>query len=595
MLQRCNYVRIRMQHQYLSEAHYDAFRNSSQFMAVYDSGAESFVELNDSMKTRMGSASVGTIKTLVVSENAIYLTLSGIPCRLKKLVNLTTEVHLVEIFPAHTKTWNQSSDLVQLTDLTSDGVWEWFPPLNFEYMSQRYWDILGYDQKEMHEKPNAWMDLINPGDLKRVLKMNDDHIESKGGVPFHATVRYTHKNGSEVFVLCRGSIVDWLPDGTPWRMLGTHTDVTDIVKKDAVQAQSVFIARMSHEIRSPICTILNECELLQNEEQTSVITKTCQQLISLTDDILSLGDSKSDAIKLEQKEVDLRTILTHCNKRHRLEAKKKGIRVRLSTGDLPDIVLLDEVRFNQIMDNLLNNAIKYSNSGVITIDVEYESEDHACEIRVQDQGQGIPAAMHAKVFEEFVQGDRTMQGAGIGLTLTKTLSGLMGGNVVIEESEEGVGTTMLFTSILPLPNNGADLGKNKQGTINILIVDDMRTNRVILTRRLECVHSLGIKHTQITEAVDGQDALDKFLAGKGDFQLILMDCLMPVVDGFEATTKIHDECARMGIAPVPVVAVTASVSSDIREKCFSHGMKFVVTKPYTEQDLLLSIQDCIKT
>lgn len=575
---------------YLSETHYDAFRNSSQFMAIYDSAAERFVELNESMKTRMGSATVGTIKTLVTSENSIYLTLSGIPCRLKKLVNLTSGIHMVEIFPAHTKTWNQSSDLVQLTDLTSDGVWEWFPPLNFEYMSQRYWDILGYDQKEMQEKPNAWMDLINQDDLKRVLKMNDDHVESKGGVPYHATVRYTHKNGKEVFVLCRGSIVDWLPDGTPWRMLGTHTDVTDIVKKDAVEAQSVFIARMSHEIRSPICTILNECELLENEVQTSVIAKTCQQLISLTDDILSLGDSKSDTLQLDQKEINLQTILGQCNKRHRLEAKKKGIRVRLTTGDLPDVVLLDEVRFNQIMDNLLNNAIKYSDSGVITIDVEYDHDDYVCEIRVQDQGQGIPAAMHAKVFEEFVQGDKTMQGAGIGLTLTKTLSGLMGGNVVIEESKEGVGTTMLFTCILPPPN----IATGPQDSIRVLIVDDMRTNRTILTRRLECMKSLGIKQTQITEAVDGQDAHDKFVAAKGDFQLILMDCLMPVVDGFEATTKIHNECARMGIAPVPVVAVTASVSSDIREKCLSHGMKFVVTKPYTEQDLLLSIQACIK-
>ena len=585
-----------MMAQHLSEAHYDAFRDSSQFMAIYDSGAESLIELNDSMKTRMGSASVGTIKTLVASENAIYLTLAGIPCRLKKLVDLTTEVHLVEIFPAHTKTWNQSSDLVQLTDLTSDGVWEWFPPLNFEYMSQRYWDILGYDQKEMHEKPNAWMGLIHPDDLKRVLKMNDDHLESKGGVPYHATVRYTHKNGSEVFVLCRGSIVDWLPDGTPWRMLGTHTDVTDIVKKYAVEARSVFIARMSHEIRSPICTILNECELLQKEAQTGVIKKTCQQLISLTDDILSLGDSKSNALKLEQREVNLQTLLSQCNKRHRLAAKKKGIRVRLSTGDLPDIVLVDEVRFNQILDNLLNNAIKYSDSGVITIDVEYEPGDHMCEVRVQDQGQGIPAAMYAKVFEEFVQGDKTMQGAGIGLTLTKTLSGLMGGNVVIEESKEGVGTTVLFTSILPLPSNEADSGKEKKqrGTVNILIADDMRTNRTILTRRLECMHSLGIENTLITEAVDGQDAFDKFVAHKGDFQLILMDCLMPVVDGFEATVKIHDECAKLNIEPVPVVAVTASVSSNIREKCLSHGMKFVVTKPYTEQDLLLSIQACIK-
>ena len=583
-----------MSRNYLSKEHYDAFNKSSQFMAIYDTENEEMIELNDAMKTRMGSAQVGSIRTFIASENDIYLTLSGVPCRFKKLVNLRSGIHLVEIFPAHTKTWDQSSDLVYLTDLTSDGVWELFPRLDFEYMSERYWNILGYDQQDMSENPKAWKELIHPDDLKTVLKMLDEHIATKGVEPYHATVRYTHKKGHQVFVLCRGTIVDWLPDGTPWRMLGTHTDVTEIVRKDAVEAQSVFISRMSHELRSPLCTILNECELLQNETQAGVISKTCRQLIALADDILSLGDSKSELMHLEQKEIDLQNVMTQCYKRHRLEAKKKGIRLKLMTGDLPDIVLVDEVRFNQIMDNLLSNAIKYSDSGVITIDVDYDHDDHKCEIHVQDQGHGIPVAMHAKVFEEFVQGDKTMQGAGIGLTLTKKLSGLMGGDVVIEKSEEGVGTTMLFTSILPPPKYDADSGQGERDTARVLIVDDMRTNRTILIRRLECMKKLGITNTYVTEAVNGMDAYDKFVACQGKFHLILMDCLMPVVDGFEATTNIHNECARLGIEPVPVVAVTASVSPDIREKCRSHGMKFVVTKPYTEQDLLLSIQACIK-
>ena len=562
-------------------------------MAIYDSGAETFVQVNDIMKSRMGSAKIGKIKTLAVSDSAIYLTLSHIPCRLQKLVNLSPQIDLVEMFPAHTKTWSQSSDLVHLTDLTSDGVWEWFPSLKFEYMSHRFWGILGYDQHDMEESPCAWRDLIDKDDSEITIKMFKQHIKSKGDVPYHATVKYMHKNGHQVYILCRGSVVDWMPDGEPWRLLGTHTDVTDIVKKDAVAAQSVFIARMSHEIRSPICTILNECELLEDEAKTKVISKTCQQLIALTDDILSLGQTKTETLKLEQQELSLQNILTQCIKRHRLAAKKKGIRIRLSTGDLPDMVLMDEVRFNQIMDNLVNNAIKYSDSGVITIDVEYEYDDHTCEIRVQDQGHGIEAGMHSKVFEEFVQGDKTMQGAGIGLALTTTLSGLMGGKVIVEESAEGIGTTMLFTSILPVPQTSAT-GIMEEKSMNILIVDDMKTNRSILIRRLQCIQKLGISNMNITEAEDGADACDKFVASAGNFQLIMMDCLMPVVDGFEATSKIHTECNKLGIEAVPVVAVTASVSSDIREKCMGCGMKFVVTKPYTEQDLLLSIQACMK-
>lgn len=204
----------------------------------------------------------------------------------------------------------------------------------------------------------SWMSLIDPVDKEMALKMFETHVSTRGKEPYHATVRYVHKEGREVFVLCRGSVVDWMPVVKPWKVLGTHTDVTDIVKKDAVEAQSVFIARMSHEIRSPICTILNECKLLEsksNTGKTKVISQTCRQLISLTDDFLALGESRS-ATKLEEKPGDLGSIFSDCNKRNRLAAKKKGIRLKLAIGDLPDTVLLDTVKFNQVMDNLLNNA-----------------------------------------------------------------------------------------------------------------------------------------------------------------------------------------------------------------------------------------------
>ena len=576
---------------YLDGLQYEMFAKSSQFMAIYDAQNTSFKELNNAMKKRIGSTPVGPLHLVYASGDDIYLTLSGIPCRLKKLAELERNIAIVEVFPAHTKIWNQSSDLVQLTDLTSDGVWEWFPEVGFEYMSQRFWDILGYEQKDMKESPLSWMHLLRAEDSQKAADMGQRHVDSKGEVPYHATVRYTHKDGHEVHVLCRGCVVDWIPDGRPWRLLGTHTDVTDIVKKDAVESQSVFIARMSHEIRSPVCTILNECELLGNTPQTRVITQTCQQLIAQTDDILSLGKTKSEQVRLEPTAADVHGLLTDCTKRHRLQARKKGISIRLSTGDLPDTVLVDKARFNQVVDNIVGNAVKHSDSGVITIDVDYTADDSVCALRVRDQGQGIPPDMRGRVFEEFVQGEATMQGAGIGLALTKVLSKLMGGDVVIEHTQEGVGTTFLFTSILPLPME-VEGDSQKTCRMRILVVDDMSSNRAILTRRLKCIERIGLGVDEIVEARDGLDALNKFKDCRGNFQLILMDCLMPVVDGFESTVRIHEECEKYGIEPVPVVAVTASVSPNIRDKCFSHGMRFVVTKPYTEEDLLLSVQAC---
>ncbi len=578
------------------DLNYNIFSNSSQCMAIYDSQSQSFKEMNRAMEKKMGGATIENITKIFETTSNIYVQLSGIPCHMKILATIDPNMSIVELFPAHTKRWSQESDLVKLTDLTSDGVWEWFPTLNFEYMSERFWSILGYSQEDMPETPRAWMDFINPDDKVKCMQMYEEHVRSRGSSPYHETVKYSHKDGRDVFVLCRGTVVHWLPDGRPWRLLGTHTDVTDIVKKDAVEAQSTIIARMSHEIRSPICTILNECELLGSELKSKVITQTCQQLLSLTDDILSLRETKKDDIKLDQKTCDLSAILHNCNKRHRLAAKKKGIRIKVSTGDLPELVLIDEVKFNQVLDNLLVNSVKYSDAGVVTIDVDYHHERQLCEVRVRDQGYGIPLALQSSVFQEFVQGDNTMQGAGIGLSLTRRLSGLMGGSVVIENSKEGVGTTMLFTSILPLVERTmSDAGVGATPNPNVMVVDDMHINRCIIIRRLCCASNIGIHFGDVVEATDGKDALLKFRESGGNFQLILMDCLMPVLDGFQATVSIHDECAKLGLEPVPVVAVTASVSSDIHNKCYQHGMKFVVTKPYTEQDLLLSIQSCMNS
>lgn len=578
------------------------FTKSTQFMAIYNADRAEFVEFNESMKKRMGEESKyrKDVEILAASSDNedMFLTLAGVPCRVKIITTLEDGNHAVELFPAHTKRWNQSSDLICLTDLTSDGVWEWFPELDFEYMSMRFWDILGYKQGDQDESPQAWKDYIHPHDAKAAVETFTKHKNSKGEYPYHQRVRFTHSEGHEVFVLCRGSIVDWLPDGRPWRLLGTHTDITNIVKKDAVEAQSKFIARMSHEVRSPICTILNECELLQPKVNTQTIMDTCQHLIRLTDDILSLGETGDHGVQLQTEVVDLQTFFVKCNKRHRLTAKKKGIRLRLATSELPDDVVMDVGKCNQILDNLINNSIKYSASGVISIDVNYDFDDETCEMRVEDQGQGIPEIMFSKIFEEFVQGDLTMQGAGIGLTLCRNLARVMGGDVVVEKSVEGVGTTMLCTLSLPVDTSlPVDRRKSRQSSgvsraISIMIVDDMHINRDILSKRLEFVRSVGLDYT-IVEATDGQDAFNKFKEGEANFQLILMDCLMPVVDGFEATKLIHDECVRRHMEPVPVVAVTASVSSDIHTKCKKHGMKYVVTKPYTKEELLLSIKACM--
>ena len=579
---------------------YNLFLNCPFFQAVYDTKNETILEQNPLMKKHTGIQLNNAVRVLLTSDNEIYITLDGIPCKMIVLSRLEGSIVLVNVSPAHTKKWTQHSDLVSLTDVTSDGVWEWFPELDFEYMSQRFWSIIGYDQEEMDESPLSWMEFLNPEDKITTMKMFEDHIESNGEKPYMDNVRYTHREGREVIVLCRGTVVDWMPNGKPWRILGTHTDVTDLIKKDAVEAKTRFISRMSHEIRSPVCTILNECELLGDKEKTRVIKDTCRQLISITDDILSISKMKGNGIALSPKSESLEGIMSRCAKRHRLAGKKKGIKIRNMVGDLPSSVMVDVGKFNQVLDNLVGNALKYSNCGNITMETEYDEDEGTCTVRVEDEGIGMDPSFHTIAFEELVQGNDASLGAGIGLTLCRRLAELMGGNVTVEKSSPGNGTVMLFTSNLPecylerneRPSREPSL---EQLSFKVLIVDDINTNREILRRRLETMTTMGLKITQIVDAVNGRDAVEKFSQYKGDFQLVLMDCHMPILDGFDSTVQIHGICSALGIEAVPVVAVTASVSTDIYDKCLSVGMKYVVTKPYSELDLMASIQSCIKS
>ena len=346
----------------LGEQLYDVFYNSDSYMCIYNTKEDVILTINPTMKSHSNGKFKGCIKVLQLLDKYMYTTIDNIPCKMTLLVRVNDDVSIMNMSIAHTKKWGQKSDLVSLTDMTSDGVWEWFPELNFEYMSERFWNILGYEQKDMEENPMSWMGFLNPDDKIKAMKMVENTISSRGDIQYIMKARYTHQEGHEVIVLCRGSIVDWMPDGKPWRILGTHTDITDVVKKDSIEAKTKFISRMSHEIRSPVCTILNECELLGDFIKTSVIQDTCKQLLSITDDILNIENLKSSIMKLEIKPESLEEIMSKCSKRHRKSCKKKGIRLRSMIDEVPRFSLMDLGKFNQVLDNLMVNAIKYSDS-----------------------------------------------------------------------------------------------------------------------------------------------------------------------------------------------------------------------------------------
>lgn len=587
--------------EFMDTSLYNVYQHSNNLMCIYDKDEDIITNLNPVGKLHCQNGANLKVEVIMKSENDKYVAIDDIPCKLSVLCHLRVNIALMTMNLAHSKKWAQVSDLVFPTDITSDGVWEWFPVLNFEYMSERFWSILGYTQEDMEENPGSWMGFLNPEDRTMVQALCKDHIDSRGKIPYFCQARYTHKDGREVVVLCRGAVVDWMPDGKPWRILGTHTDITEVVKKDAVEAKTKFISRMSHEIRSPVCAILNECELIRGGD-TSVIRETCRQLIALTDDILNIGKLKNTLPVVNAKKDKVQDLLSRSMKRHRVAAKKKGIKIRSIVDDVPTYVIVDSSKFGQVLDNLIGNSLKYTEKSAATIvlDLTYDDDTSICSVRIIDQGIGMEPGFHTKAFEELVQGDGTMIGCGIGLTLSRILATVMGGNVVIEKSALLEGTTILFTSFMPPyveetvdDGNGVVDDDGCLETVNVLIVDDMKTNRVLLKDRLKNLFASDITFGRIVEAENGQHAVDEFCVQNGDFQLILMDCHMPIMDGFDATQKLHDICREMGRDAVPVVAVTASVSQNIHDKCKLSGMQYVVTKPYSEIELITSIKSCL--
>jgi CheY-like chemotaxis protein len=582
-------------HTLFGEKKYECFINSSQFQCLFNTETQRCVYFNNSMLKHMNIIENFEIDVVVIANSVLdkYVTIFGIPCRLRHLTKLEDDNVIMEIFPSRTKMWRQTE--IDIFDLTSDGIWEWYPSVGFEYMSIRFWDIFGYDQMSMPESPDSWMSLVKDLEEKKLaFKGMEEHIESKGNKPYKTTLIYRHKKGHDITVLCRGSVVEWLPDGGPWKIVGAHTDVTNLIENDKGQAQEVF-TKMAHEIRSPICTIINECELLDIPSKTNVILDTCNQLCLITDNILNLKDAINASLSLKKQKVDLYDLISRCVKRHRLESKKKSISISLNVSFEKTAMVIVEVdigKFNQILDNLINNSIKYTEcNGKIKIDVEYDKTSSVCSIKVIDTGRGINREQYEDIFIDYVQVDETISGVGIGLTLAKRLSNIMDGDVIVYDSEPGRGTTMLFTSKLKL----YELEKTKinilNKTLRILLVDDILVNRKIMKRFIDGLRvEVGVDNYMIVEASNGKEAIEKFKEANGNFQLVFMDCLMPILDGFKSTVAIQYECECLGIEPVIVVGVTAGISPSVTEKCIESGMKLVIEKPYSKKDLLLSLR-----
>ena len=372
----------------------------------------------------------------------------------------------------------------------------------------------------------------------------------------------------------------------------------------ANRAKSMFLANISHELRTPMNAVLGFCQLLQKDsdlsnnqrESLNIINNSGKHLLSLINTILDMAKIEAGKMVLENNGFDLGVMVrdTIDMMRERAEAKSLALLFDQSSS-FPRFVISDEAKLRQILINLIGNAVKYTKVGNITVYLTSQilaDDRYLLSFAIKDTGVGIAAHELPLIFDTFVQvGDESeYQGTGLGLAIAKQYAQLLGGDITVS-SELGKGSVFVFsvpvkcvnqTELVNQPINkqpevSYKLASN-QPTYRILIVEDRLENRLLLKKLLE------LAGFQVVDAINGQDGVEQFIRWQPHF--IWMDRQMPVMDGLAATQKIRSlEHGK----EVKIVAVTASVFSDQKQEFLNAGVDDIIGKPYREEEIF----DCM--
>ena len=368
-------------------------------------------------------------------------------------------------------------------------------------------------------------------------------------------------------------------------------------------AKSQFLANMSHEIRTPMNAVIGLAQLLELTDLTdkqqryvTALMSSGRGLIKIISDILDLSRIEAHKLQLESQAFDLVAETTGTVNILSLYAQEKGLKVEmLIDPDVPVLLKGDAGRLRQILTNLIGNAIKFTAKGSIFLHICKDAEDDLNSLlrfQVRDSGIGIAPEPLETIFERFTQADgtttRKFGGTGLGLTISRHIAELMGGTVGVE-STEGEGSTFWFTVVLekqvapPCLSLAAPTQVRARGVATgarILLVEDEPANQFATSMLLK---SYGYR---VDVASNGREALS--LLEENDYALVLMDCMMPVLDGYETTGIIRDQASKVRNHAIPVIAVTANAMWEDCGICLAAGMDDYLVKP-VEAALLLAM------
>ncbi len=583
----------------------------------YGFGIATEIDVAEALSTyhsiqRVNIAVVGFTLLLAIVATLFTLTMGERASR--SLIR--TKKDLEERVEERTREARENLDrLVISQSIARTGTWDWDIVKETLIWSDGAFRIFGVSPEEFEPSFDNFMRFVHPDDHDELNRAIDEALEKD--IPFNCEHRIILPTGEIRNVHERGQVYR-SDNGTPERMIGVVLDITKrkqteselLMAKEtaesAARAKSSFLANMSHEIRTPMNAVIGLTELCLRTElqpkQLDYLQKvhhSANSLLGIINDILDFSKIEAGKLKLEKVQFNLVQLLEDATVLVSGVSHDKGVEIRVSrNSDVPNELIGDPLRLGQILLNLLNNAVKFTEQGNVVISVEVIARHEngvELEFSVKDSGIGINEEQLSGLFESFSQVDdstsRKYGGTGLGLTISKQLVEMMGGTIRAE-SEIGVGSNFLFQITLGIGQ--PKLGRILESTVlhkglikiqgaTILLVEDNPINQQVAQEFLEQARLI------VDVANNGEEALK--LLEVNDYDCILMDVQMPVMDGYTATRLIKQQPR---LRDIPILAMTANAMIEDVKAAEDAGMDDHIAKPIDRSKLLLSMVKWIK-